>query len=161
MQVGWYHSIIYRLENYAKKRLEKRPHIREMKDSYALFVSLLIWCWRDAGTIQSCLDSLRDREVERTWNCTWKYLLWKQASKQTDKQNIQGKIRVARDNGLFHLFTKCACGNAIYFVPVGTSTYCMEQSKTLIMNVSAGAHAQLSNIQHAKIHLKVPNGRNS
>ena len=59
------------------------------------------------------------------------------------------------------MFSKCACGNSIYFVPVCTSTYRMEQSKTLILNVSAEAHTQLSNLQHAKTHLKVPNGRNS
>ena len=44
----------------------------------------------------------------------------------TKKDNKASILRVARGNGLFHLFSKCACVHAIY-------KYHVEQNRTLIM----------------------------
>ena len=56
----------------------------------------------------------------------------------------------AMDRDLGHLFSKCACVNSIYFVPVCTSTYNMEHNMASVialnleMGVSARTHVRLS-----------------
>ena len=74
------------------------------------------------------------------------------------------KFRDAQDSGLLRLFSQCACGNAVHFVPVlPNSNYRMKQNKTLIMTLnlaisaSARVHAQLSNL-HRTITLMEPKG---
>lgn len=56
----------------------------------------------------------------------------KQTNKLENKmqQKNRKQNRAARVEELLHLFSKCACVNAIYFVPVCTSTYHMEHNKT-------------------------------
>ena len=63
-------------------------------------------------------------------------------------------------------FQKCACVNAIYFIPVVTSTYRMKNNKSwtralsLEISVLARVRAQLLNILYISTHLSVPHGEN-
>ena len=72
---------------------------------------------------------------------------------------------MARDNGLFRLFGKCACVNAIFLQqcdPARTTWNKTRLKRALNneMGVSARTHAQLSNLYLIKTHLIVPNGGN-
>lgn len=60
----------------------------------------------------------------------------KKKQKRSEKFN-----KTTRDNGPFRLYSKCACVNDMYFMPVCTSMYRMEHKKTE-NSVSERAHAQ-------------------
>ena len=63
-------------------------------------------------------------------------------------------------------FQQCACVNAIYFAPVVTTTYRMQNNKSSViglsleMSVLARTHAQLLNFLYISAHLSVPHGEN-
>lgn len=55
----------------------------------------------------------------------------KQAKKKTQTKNVRVSLnRTARENGLFHLLSKCARVNDNYFEPVCINAYHMEQTTT-------------------------------
>ena len=73
---------------------------------------------------------------------------------------------MARDNGLFRLFGKCACVNAIFlqqFEPACTTSNKtrLQTALNIEMGVSGLARAQLSNLYRTKTHLIIPNGGNN
>ena len=87
---------------------------------------------------------------------------WKISRVSSDHALVQFSSRALNSinsNRLFLLTCKCACLNSIFLLPVCTSTYRMEQNKTLIMalnlelSVSVRAHA-LCQICPVKRHIR-------
>ena len=78
----------------------------------------------------------------------------------------EGVNLATRGYGAFHLFSKYECVNAIYSLPVGTSTYRTHRNKSLIMALnlemtcSGRARGKLSNRHRTKTCLNAPFGGN-
>ena len=100
--------------------------------------------------------SRKEKSILLTWKTKSEQTNWKtKCNRKTEKWKAK-QNRAARVEELLHLFSKCTCVNAIYFVPVCTSTYHMEHNMTWVIalnlrtSVSARVQVQSSNLHSTR-----------
>ena len=101
----------------------------------------------------------------RAWNCKTKEkcLLRIQKKRHKNKHNKKG-MKWNDTKWTIWYFQQCACVNVIYFAPVVTTTYRMQNNKSstrvvsLERSVLARARAQLLNMHYISTHLSIPHG---